>query len=348
MNTETVVNGSSARRQGADFPVLKRSATVARQGEAVVITHLRDEVSLDGAAAKLFSRLEGHLDGKTPVTVLAEKIGERPERVRGLMDSLVNAGVVAFASAKDDGTPVMTGMEFHALHREHCLFWLDPVYRHPLWEKIVSGKASRAHVIGFAFEKYHYIEAAFEHMGLAAANSTPEMMPHLARHFIEEYTHGDIYRKGLRSLFPDDIVLRSQPLPSTRALVNYLSESAQRSSFAYYSGNELLQLTENTDDPQAGRAVDDFYAAMRRHYPYSDKLIDSFIAHTKADQKLGHADAFLLMCKSVPPLTRREVNDALNVAKNMAEHLLLFMDGIDTFYGQFDTVPRLPCDLLSE
>jgi len=87
---------------------------------------------------------------------------------------------------------------------------------------------------------------------------------------------------------------------------------------------------------------------MRKYYPYSDKLIDSFIAHTKADQALGHADAFLLMCQSVPPLTRREVNDALNVAKNMTEHLMLFMDGIDTFYGRFATVPRLSCDLNSE
>ena len=60
-------------------------------------------------------------------------------------------------------------------------------------------------MIGFAFEKYHYIEGAYEHMAIAAANATPEMMPHLARHFIEEYTHGDIYRKGLRSLFPDDV-----------------------------------------------------------------------------------------------------------------------------------------------
>ena len=86
--------------------------------------------------------------------------------------------------------------------------WLQPIYDHPLWEKIVTGKATRAQVLGFAFEKYHYIEGAFEHMAIAAANATPEMMPHLARHFIEEYNHGDIYRKGLRSLFPDDTVLR--------------------------------------------------------------------------------------------------------------------------------------------
>ena len=50
-----------------------------------------------------------------------------------------------------------------------------------------------------------------------------------------------------------------------------------------------------------------FYAAMKKHYPWTERLIASFIAHTHADQKLGHEDAFLLMCQSVPPLTRREV-----------------------------------------
>jgi pyrroloquinoline quinone (PQQ) biosynthesis protein C len=330
-----------------DLPLLKHSSTVVRQNGHVVIRHLRDEVTLEGAAARLFSEMQPQLDGRTPIERIAEKVSEKPARLRTLIEQLEKTGVVAFLSTKSE-TATMSGTDFYQLHRQHCGYWLEAVYSHPLWEKIVSGTASRAQVIGFAFEKYHYIEAAFEHMGIAAANATPEMMPHLARHFIEEYTHGDIYRKGLRSLFQDDIILHSQPLPSTRALVNYLNESAQRSSFAYYAGNELLQMTENTDDERAGGAVNEFYDAMRTHYPYTDKLIDSFIAHTKADQKLGHADAFLLMCKSVPPLTRAEVNDALNVARNMAEHLVLFMDGIDTFYAHFPTVPRRRCDPLSE
>jgi pyrroloquinoline quinone (PQQ) biosynthesis protein C len=330
-----------------DLPLLKRSVVVARQNGHVSLRHMRDEVVLDGAAAQLFTKMEPQLDGATAIDAIAARVTERPARLRALLEQLSRADVVTFVSSRNDEA-LMSGMDFYALHRERCLYWLEDVYRHPLWEKMVTGQATRAQVIGFAFEKYHYIEAAFEHMGIAAANASPEMMPHLARHFIEEYTHGDIYRKGLRSLFPDDVILHSQPLPSTRALVNYLNESAGRSSFAYYAGNELLQMTENTGDADAGKSVDDFYAAMRKHYPYTEKLIDSFIAHTKADQKLGHADAFLLMCQSVPPLTRREVNDALNVAKNMAEHLLLFMDGIDTFYGRFPTVPRLPCDLESE
>jgi pyrroloquinoline quinone (PQQ) biosynthesis protein C len=342
-----VSSAATAGHDFKDFPILKRTATVQRSDDHVVIRHLNDEVVLDGVAAHLFTKVQPDLEGQTTIAGIAGKVAEEPQRLRTLLDQLQGAGVLSFLSEK--GETLMSGTEFYRLHRDHCASWLEQVYVHPLWEKITTGSATRAQVLGFAFEKYHYIEAAFEHMGIAAANASPEMMPHLARHFIEEYTHGDIYRKGLRSLFPDDVILRSQPLPSTRALVNYLNESAQRNSFSYYSGNELLQMTENTEGADgAGDAVNEFYDAMRKHYPYTNKIVDAFIAHTNADQRLGHASAFQLMCQSVPPLTVREVNDALNVAKNMCEHLMLFMDGIDAFYAAFPTVPRTPCDSLSE
>ena len=344
MQTGNSVKSSVATNP--DLPFLRRGAQVEHGEGKVAIRRLGEEVTLEGKAARLFKKAEPYLDGKTPLAAAAEKLGEQPSQLGALLGQLEKTGVIVFRSREDD-QGMMTGEEFHKLHRERCNVWLEPIYTHPFWERVVSGRASRAQVLGFAFEKYHYIEAAFEHMGIAAANASPEMMPHLARHFIEEYTHGDIYRKGLRSLFPDEVILRSQPLPSTRALVNYLNECAQTDSFAYYSGNELLQMTEN-EDGGASNAVSEFYAAMKKHYPYTDLVINSFIAHTRADQNLGHSDAFLEMCQSVPPLTVSEVNRALNVARNMAEHLLLFMDGIDTFYGNFPTVPRMPCDLLSE
>ena len=332
------------------LPVLKRTATIKiNDGKQVVIEHLAQEIVLEGAGAALFAKIAPLLDGKTSIGMIAERAGELPGRVDALTAELSKAGIVSLLPADDKNDNfTMTGVEFHALHRKYCSFWLQPVYDHPLWEKMINGSASRAQVIGFAFEKYHYIEGAHEHMGVAAANATPEMMPHLARHFIEEYTHGDIYRKGLKSLFPDDLVLNSQPLPSTRALINFLTETAARSSFAYYAGNEVLQMTENTNDDSAAKSIDDFYAAMRKHYPYSNKLIDSFIQHTNADQNLGHSDVFMEMCQSVPPLTRREVVDAMNVSRSMAEHLMLFMDGIEICYAANENVPRLPCDLLSE
>jgi pyrroloquinoline quinone (PQQ) biosynthesis protein C len=325
-------------------PLLRRSARVSRRDGRVLIEHLDEEIALEGTGAALLDRLLPHLDGKAPVEQIAARLEEPLARVRALCESLRSAGVVADAGPGR----TMTGAEFHALHRRYARHWLRPVYEHPLWEKMTSGTASRAQVIGFAFEKYHYIEGAYEHMAVAASNATPEMMPHLARHFIEEYNHGDIYRKGLQSLFPDDLIVHAQPLPSTRALVNLLSETAARSSFAYYAGNEVLQLTENTSEAKESRSIDDFYAALRLHYPWSDRLVASFIAHTHADQKLGHESVFAEMCASVPPLSAAEVTDALNVARSMTEHLMLFMDGIDVHYAHFPAVPRVPCDLLSE
>ena len=326
------------------YPVLRRSAKVSRQDGRVAIQYLDEEISLEGAGARLLDRMIPYLDGKNPIEAIAARIEEPPARVRALAEQLRKVGVVSFVGA--GGT--MTGLEFYDVHHRYSRYWLRDVYAHPLWDKMTNGTASRAQVIGFAFEKYHYIEGAYEHMGIAAANATKEMMPHLARHYIEEYNHGDIYRKGLQSLFPDDLVLRAQPLPTTRALVNFLSETAARSSFAYYAGNEVLQLTENTSDGEVSGSIDTFYDAMRKHYPWSDRLVASFIAHTHADQKLGHENVFLEMCASVPPLTRAEVTDALNVAKLMVEHLKLFMDGIDLHYANHPLVPRVPCDLLSE
>jgi pyrroloquinoline quinone (PQQ) biosynthesis protein C len=332
----------------AQLPVLKRTAKVVRPSpDRLAIEYLGQQVMLQGVAAQLFDKMLPYLDGATGIGQIAERIAESPKRLQALTEQLGQTGILTFKDVVENGER-MSGEQFYELHRKYVNHWLQPIYDHPFWERVVSGKASRAQVLGFAFEKYHYIEGAFEHMAIAAANATPEMMPHLARHFIEEYNHGDIYRKGLRSLFPDDVVLRSQPLPSTRALVNFLSESAGRNSFGYYAGNELLQMTENTGDDKDAGEINEFYDAMREHYPYTDKIIDAFIAHTNADQKLGHENVFLEMCRSIPPLTRTEVDDALNIVRSMAEHLYLFMDGIDTFYARFPTIPRLPSDLLSE
>ncbi len=330
-----------------DIPQLKPSAKVKLADDRVVIEYLQEQITLDGDGAILFGKIYPLLDGKTALQSIADRVAERRERVRSLATELERAGVLAFFGASEPAEEHgMSGRQFWTLHKKYAEHWLVPIYQHPLWERITSGKATRDQVLGFAFEKYHYIEGAYEHMAIAAANATPAMMPHLARHFIEEYTHGDIYRKGLRSLFSDEVVLHSVPLPSTRALINFLSETAARNSFSYYAGNELLQMTENASDgTEAASSVNRFYEAMRAHYPYTHKLIDSFIAHTHADQKLGHEDVFAEMCDAIPPLSPREVKDALETTRFMAEHLMLFMDGIDVAYAALTAAPRVAPDL---
>lgn len=326
----------------SDIRLKRGAALVMNDGEACV-QHLGQEILLDHAGSRVLRKLSPYLDKGHDSATLAAYTGETVAAVEALARALEHTGVMTLhdtrAAPADGG---MSGLEFHAYHRRYAQHWLQPVYAHPFWAKVVEGRATRAQVLGFAFEKYHYIEAAHEHMGVAAANARPELMPHLARHFIEEYRHGDIYRRGLQSLFDDAAILAAPPLPTTRALVNFLSETAAVDSFGYYAANEVLQMTENSDGGDDDGAVDAFYAGMRRHYPESAKLIEAFVIHTKLDQNLGHDGVFEQMCRDMPRLAAAEVASVMNRARGVVERLLAFMDGIDRWYEAFPQVPRRP------
>jgi pyrroloquinoline quinone (PQQ) biosynthesis protein C len=328
-------------------PVLRRSCKIDVGPNHTTIRHLRIEVSLAGAASAAFQHVQPYLDGERSVEQIAERSHVDAGDVAELVDALRSAGLLAGPPGAGDSRG-MTGADFHALHHRYSRVWLDQVYEHPFWQRVIGGTATRAQVLGFAFEKYHYIEGAHEHMAHAAANATFDLMPHLARHFIEEYTHGDIYRAGLRHFFSDETILQSVPLPSTRSLLNFLNELACRDSFAYYAANEVLQMTENSEGEETIGAVNTFYEGMRKHYPYSEHLIRSFEAHTRLDQGLGHESVFREMCEAVPSLSDAQVRRAMCAARGAVEHLRLFMDGIDVFYARFPTIPRTANTVLSD
>jgi len=320
---------------------LKRSAQLSFSGEEAIVNHLGYEYRFSAPAAGVLRKMHGWLQRGADAADIAAAIGEPAAVVEQLALALKNHGALSLRQPGEDEAP-MDGVAFYDYHRRYAEHWLQPVYEHPFWNKVVEGRASRAQVLGFAFEKYHYIEAAHEHMGIAAANARPELARHLARHFIEEYRHGDIYRRGLHSVFTDEVVLAAPPLPSTRALVNFLNEAAATDSFGYYAANEVLQMTENCDDDTgADDAVSAFYDGMRRHYPYTDKLIESFIVHTRLDQSLGHENVFAQMCRDMPPLAAADVDKVMNLTRGVAERLLGFVDGIDRFYEAFPQMPRL-------
>lgn len=331
-------------------PVLKRTTQVQRLADdGVAISYLEHAYELRGAAAEAFDAVFALPTEGLTLQEIARDSGQSERRIRSMLSVLGSHDLLA---RQPDANGTMTGLQFYEYHRKFCRHWLKEIYEHPFWDKVMQGTATAAQILGFAFEKYHYIEGAHEHMGLAAANASREMMPHLARHFCEEYTHGDIYRKGLAHLFDDEVILNSQPLPSTRALLNFLNEAAAQDSFAYYAANEFLQMTENEDDDDAEwnstEAISGFYAGMTKNYPYTQPLVDAFIKHTQLDQHLEHEGAFLAMCKDIPPLTMGEVQNIMETTRSLVDVLKLFMDGIDVFYQHFPDMPRMPSTLLSE
>src|SRR2546425_6916846 len=89
-------------RTSKDLPLLRRTSTVAGTSGQVVIRHLNEEVVLENEAAHLFNKLRPELSGASAVAAIAEKVAERPARVRALLEQLEKAGVVSFQAGTNE------------------------------------------------------------------------------------------------------------------------------------------------------------------------------------------------------------------------------------------------------
>ena len=298
--------------------MLKASVNVSKSDKGILLTRGLDVVEINGVDN--YRDLENYLDSTG-------------SDLKGSLEQLGFINSATAAEIKEAEEIGIDTMAFYEKHKAYAMQVLQPVFDHGIWDKLIDSNASRSLIIGFALEKYHYIEAAHEHMAYAAAYASPTMMPHLARHFIEEYTHGDIYKYGLSKFFSAEQIENSVPLPSTRSLVNALNEFSMADSFCYYAANEVLQLTENVDDNDEAE-VGEFYEIMLKNHPWTEPLIKSFRAHTALDQSLGHEDSFKKMCASMGTISLNQANTAINFTSRIAEHLAIFLDGIDFFYSR--------------
>ena len=75
-----------------DLPFLKAGVSVVSREGQVTPHYLRDEIVLEGVAARLFDKLSGQLDGKSPLGEIATRVGESSERLRALSSKLEEAG----------------------------------------------------------------------------------------------------------------------------------------------------------------------------------------------------------------------------------------------------------------
>lgn len=323
-------------------PILKELNGISYAEDSATLEKFGKYFTISGDGEMLRSIFE-RFDGRTSISDVSREISVPESDISHLVDQLYSQNLVGFP----DDERSFSGKEFWSLHNNYCRDWLDRIAAHRIWPALTEGRASRAVAIGFVIEKFHYIEGAYEHMALAAANADARIGTELTKHFIEEYTHGDIYLGGLSSLFPKQAVVESLPLPSTRALLNCLNELAQSDSVAYYSANEFLQKTENIGDGLED-PVENFYQAFEKNYDLPPMVCRAMRAHTEQDQELGHDDVFARMCDNLGVVSHDQANRYLRATKEIVEHLEFFLDGILTYYNTFPIVPRPPSSLTGD
>lgn len=330
----------------ASQPLLAADVTFGPRNDKVHVETTTHEFEFGGLSVPSLMQILGLLDGKLTIAELAGKAGVRIEDITVLLQPLLaeNAVLDTAAALRTQG-----GRTFFEAFRTECQFWTRPVFAQPFWRRILDGKASRELVLGWGVEFFHFVDAANEYMAAGVAHCREDVVIRewCSRHFIEEAEHSEIFLDGLAKCGLDPTSIRdSRPLPSTRALINFLTEAAIEGAVPYLAAFGVMQ--PSTEPPDSAR-VGAFYEHLAGRYGFARPLFEAFCKHALIDVELEHQQTVIeRVCSSRLEWPGPAAARAAEMARRLAEYFSLYFEGILDFYSQPGAqLPRRPVRLVA-
>jgi pyrroloquinoline quinone (PQQ) biosynthesis protein C len=325
-------------------PLISSQVSFVETGDELELRAYDATYTYSDRGAQIMAALEHRLDGSSTMAGLAGELGISPESLRNalavLIDDqlLIDAAIIESAQSPD---------EVFDAYFSFCKFWMKEIFAQPFWEVMLSGKAGRNLVMGWGIEFYHYTHSANEHMANAVSycRTDKEARQWLAQHYVEEHDHSEIFLDGLAACGLDrEQVRNAPPLPSTRALINFLNELAVSGPLAYLSAFGIMQAPGSG---QPGGSYNRFYDMLIKHYGFAAGLFEAYRKHAAIDNNLDHDDILIRRMivreKEVSPDTRRKM---LTAARDTLEYFVLYFEGIYDFYSKPGIImPRRPLDI---
>ena len=193
-------------------------AAVAEISGGALIDGELSSVEVIGVPKQAVSRVMLSLDGGRTLNEVATRIGMPASVVSAICGALSEASLIHKAEVGDRPVP---HEEFAELSRRVFAAWKKRLFSHPLWQGLVAGTAPPGQFAGWLMENYQFIEGVNDRLGSATAYCRSRAgRRHFARHFREEYDHGEFFIQGLLALdFSRDAIYASRPLASTSAIL---------------------------------------------------------------------------------------------------------------------------------
>jgi hypothetical protein len=307
------------------------------QGRLMRMSTREDDYEIQGLGVRVLRTVFPRLTGDATIAAIASDTGIAATALVGLLEPFVDDGVLL---AVDAGAAAKSVSEFLEAFTKECHFGNQVIVDQPFWELLFSGDAPIKLVHGWGIEFFHFVEAANEYMaaGVAHCRENGDVRERLAQHYVEEASHGEIFLQGLVECgFDRAQVQGASPLASTRALINFLVETAIESTLTYSAALALMQ----TADASKAAADALLYELIRR-YQSAEPLFRAFHRHTLTDLALGHQRMTILpLCVRREGLGQIDRNRAIAVVRGLTEHFVAFFDGIHRYYTKPNVVlPR--------
>lgn len=300
-----------------------------RKADQYVLVTPNVEYTFSQRSAEIFDKVKFLLEGSHDLGAVAEiadvPFGELSETLRLLVDERALTDVSALLSAR-------TAEQLLAAYFPICDEWALDIFSYPFWQLIMSGQASRELVIGWGLEFYHRVMGADEHNAIALNFCQDETVRQwLTAHFAEEADHGFIFLDGLSGCGLDrQNVIESPPLPSTRALINYLNALAATDLIAYLGCYGVMH------SPRVGQTrerIDLQYDLLKQHYTFAFPLLNKIHEHAAVDIDLGHDGiVFERVIKRQTTVDAETAIKILGAVKGIVTAFVCFFGGINEYY----------------
>ena len=307
-------------------------AAVAEISGGALIDGELSSVEVIGVPKQAVSRVMLSLDGGRTLNEVAARIGMPASVVSAICGALSEASLIHKAEVGDRPVP---HEEFAELSRRVFAAWKKRLFSHPLWQGLVAGTAPPGQFAGWLMENYQFIEGVNDRLGSATAYCRSRAgRRHFARHFREEYDHGEFFIQGLLALgFSRDAIYASRPLASTRGIINHMRRCARQDSLFYAACSGFLESTGG--DRSNARA---FFDAVTENYA-SDRpaIVSPLIAHLELDEEYGHNGVIESVGPYLGPISHARASAALQAVRALVEGLELWSSDIVRHYSS-DTI----------
>lgn len=251
---------------------------LVRKAERVFRIHVAEEVENE------FWRVKKYLSGHVTIDEIASRSGVPVDRVRGTIETLEQAGLLA--GEINPKTEVPSGAAITSALTRSIDMWRDHMFQHELFQSLERRAAPRQVLIGLALETYHHVAAMPRVLATAISVATQARKVDVLRQlYIEESNHSPLIRTALVRLGVKDFEIGSaQPLSSTLSLLNWKLEMARRNTTAFIAG-----LSFSEARVEDGWGAKENLRSLARDYDFPETALDPIFEHMAVDLAEGHS-----------------------------------------------------------
>jgi hypothetical protein len=198
----------------------------------------------------------------------------------------------------------------------------------------------RSVFIGWSIESYWFILGVLDRLPLAIASATTaDVRGVFARHFAEEWDHFRYFERTLDTLdITQEQRNQAEPLPTTRAIQNWMRAAARRDVVHYAVCSGFLESTGRDRD-----VARTFFDRLASHYcDRGRQSVAPMAEHVSLDEAYGHGGFVEKVLGSQNKIDINRARSALNAAFGLVETLEMWSTDIVRHYSQSNSLPLTP------